>query len=232
MGAASPQKKARKGSPAAASPRVVAAAGEPTGRFAQVLAETRAAGLAIEPFEITEDLVLYPPNQARQKQLQEASAAYILAQAVAVELIRVQSPVPEDHDEKIRWAQTQQEALRNAYEQAEKAEQAFNEALFGGPDMYQRVCEFFADRPEWERMAFESAVNEQFRRLPKDGCCQACGQVVDQQAGESEGESSGLSSISGTSSKTTSPSNSTEPMPETGSAESGPGPSSSTTPTE
>lgn len=224
-------KKARKGSPAAASPRVVTAGGEPTGRFAQVLAETREAGLAIEPFEITEDLVLYPPTKARQKQLQEASAAYILAQAVAVELIKVQAPVPDDDDEKVRWAQTQQEALRNAYEQAEKAEQAYNEALFGGAETYQRVQEFFADRPEWEQRAFENAVNEQFRQLPKDGLCQACGQVVDQNEGESEGESSGSSSTTGTSSTTTSPSNS-ESTPETGSEEPGPGPSSSTTPSE
>ncbi|MHA0288268.1 hypothetical protein ACXYX3_17685 [Mycobacterium sp. C3-094] len=227
---AAAQKKAAKGSPRAASPRVVTAGGEPVGRFAQVLAETRSAGLAIEQFEITDDLVLFPPNKARQRQLEQASAAYILAQSVAVDLIRTQGEPPEDQDERIRWAQTQQEALRNAYETAEKAEQAFNEALFGGPEVYQRVNEYFDPRPEWERQAFENAINEQFRRLPKNGCCQACGQVVDQHEGESEGESSGLSSTSGTSSKTTSPSSSTEPTLETGSEDSVPGPSSSTTP--
>jgi hypothetical protein len=231
MAAASP-KKARKGSPAVASPRVVSAAGEPVGRFAQVLAETRAAGMAIEPFEITADLVLYPPTEARTKQMQESSAAYLMAQAVAVRLVQTQADPPDDEEERIRWAQTQQEALTNAYETSRAAEQKFNEALFGGPEMYQRVCEFFEDRPEWERKAFENAVNEQFRQLPKDGVCQSCGQMVDPSQGESEGESSGLSSTSGPSSKTTSPSNSTEPTPETGSAESAPGPSSSATPSE
>lgn len=225
-------KKAAKGSPRAASPRVVTAGGEPTGRFAQVLAETREAGLAIDDFEITADLVLTPPTEARQKALEESSAAYLLAQSVAVDLIRTQGAAPDDPDKRTRWAQTQQEALRNATKAAEDAERAFNVALFGGEDVYQQVQEFFADRPDWERKAFESAVNQQFRRLPKDGKCQACGHQVDERLGESEGESSGLSSTTGTSSKTTSPSNSTEPTPETGSAESAPGPSSSTTPSE
>ena len=103
---AAAQKKAAKGSPRAASPRVVTAGGEPVGRFAQVLAETRAAGLAIEQFEITDDLVLFPPNKARQRQLEQASAAYILAQSVAVDLIRTQGEPPEDQEERTRWAQT------------------------------------------------------------------------------------------------------------------------------
>lgn len=228
--AAAAQKKTRKGSPATASPRVVSVAGEPTGRFAQVLLETREAGLSIEPFEITEDLVLQPPSRARVKAMEQASAAYLLAQTSAVALVGSQGAAPTDDDERAVWAKKRQEELSNAYALADEAEQAFNEALFGDADVYQRVCEFFEDRPGWQRQAFENAVNQQFRRLPKDGTCQACGQVVDENAGESEGESSGSSSTSGTSSTVTSPQNSTEPTPATGSAVSDPGPSSSSTP--
>lgn len=231
MSAASPKKKATKGSPSP-TPRVVSVGGEPTGAFARVLAETRAAGLAIERFEITEDLVLEPPTETQMDLVEQYSAAYLLAQSSALNLLRSQPPAPEDHEERATWAQQQQEALNNAYTIAKEAERKFNEALYGGPEMLQRVEEFFTGRPGWEKQAFASAVNQQFRRLPKDGCCAACGQVVDEQAGESDGESSGGSSTSGTSSNVTSPTpeSSEGSTPATGSEEPGPGPSSSTTP--
>lgn len=206
-------------------------AGEPFGAFARVLAETREAGLAIEPFDITEDFVLQPPSEARMKKLEQSSAAYLLAQAVAVGLIRTQGDPPEDTDARIAWAETQQKALKQAYETAEAAETAYNEALYGDADVLQRVEEFFADRPGWQKQAFANAVNQQFRRLPKDGACSVCGQAVDAEAGESGGESSGGSSISGESSKVTSPSTVTELMHVTGLEEPAPGPSSSPTPT-
>lgn len=251
-------KKSAKGSLAAASPRVVTAAGEPFGRFAEVLAKTRAAGLAVDEFEITEELILYPPTETRMHAMEQTQAAYLLAQASAVSLIRTQGDppaipekgaAPEDpaewaafeaayaervkavYEQREAWAQSQQDALRAAYKQCDEAEQAFNEALYGGPDMLQRVEEFFAGRPDWEKKAFAQAVSEQFRRLPHDGRCQACGTVVDQQAGEDAGESSTTSSTTGTSSKGTSPSTSTESTPATGSADSDPGTSSSTTAT-
>lgn len=224
---AAPKKRASKGSPAVVSPRVVPPVGEPVGHFARVLAEARSAGLAIEPFEITADLVLQPPSQARLKQMDEASAAYLLAQTVAANLIGTQGDPPQDPEERQRWATTQQAALRNATDTANEAEQRFNEALYGGPDVLQRVEEFFADRPGWEKQAFASAVNQQFRRLPKDGKCVACQRVVDAQAGESVGGSSGTLSTSGTSSTPISPPN-TEPTSMTGSEEPVHGPSSST----
>lgn len=227
---AAPKRKTTKVSPTAA-PRVVSAAGEPIGRFAQVLADTRAAGMAIDDFDIAEGLVLPPPTELRMKALEQCSAAYLLAQATAVSLIRTQGDAPDDLDERITWAQKQQQALANAYQAAEDAELAFNVALFGGEELYQQVQEFFTERPNWEKAAFETAVNQQFRRLPVDGCCQACGQAVDAEAGESAGESSGGSSTSSQSSKETSPSTLMEPMPATGSEDSDPGPSSSPTPT-
>lgn len=193
-------KKAMKSSPARA-PRVVSVFGEPVGRFEQVLAETRAAGMAIEPFEVTEDLVLYPPTPSRVKALDQYSAAHLMGQAAALNCVRDGGTTEE---------------LNAIYAQIEDAETAYNEALFGGADIYQQINEFFADRPDWERKAFENAVKNQFLRIPIDGCCQACGQVVDPKAPSGETESSGSSSTTGMSSSPTSPDTSTEPTPETG----------------
>lgn len=228
------KKAAPQGSLAAQSPRVVAPAGEPSGRFARILHETHAAGGAMQPYEVTEGLVLYPPNEARKKAMDQYSAAYLLANASAVNLIRTQGIPPDaTEDGKARevWAKTQQESLRNAYDAADEAEKKFNEALFGGPDVLQQVDEYFASRPWDERAIFEQDINKEFRRLPDNGVCQFCQSVIDAEAGESVGESSGGSSISGQSSKETSPIPSTESMPATGSEESDPGPSSSPTPT-
>lgn len=232
---ASTAKKATKGSPVrSASPRVVSAAGEPVGRFAQVLAETRAAGLAIEPFEVTEGLTLYPPTEARTRKMDKWQASYLMAESTVASLVSTMGTPPdavEDPEGRKAWAETQQKALENAQKTAEDAEREFNAALYGDAEILQRVEEFFVDRPDWEKKAFADAVNSQFRRLPIDGKCQACHQAVDGgAAGESEGESSGGSSTSGENSTGTSPSNSTELTPATGSGGSDLGPSSSTTP--
>lgn len=238
MAAASPKKKspATKGSSPAASRartvRPVSVGGEPTGAFARVLAETRAAGMAIDPFEITEDLVLQPPTETQTKLIEHYSAAYLLAQGSALQLLRSQGAAPDSHDERVTWAQQRNAELDQARLVAEEAEQRFNEQLFGGPEMYQRVQEYFVGRPAWEKQAFIDAVNRQFRRLPQDGKCAVCGNEVDAHAGESTGESSGGSSDSGKSSRETSPSTSTEPTPETGSAAPAPGPSSAPTPSD
>ncbi|MBU8830829.1 hypothetical protein [Mycolicibacterium goodii] len=229
MSATSPKKKATKGSPSA--PRVVASPGEPTGRFAQLLAQARHKGMAIEPYEITEDLVLYPPTEERLKALDQLSAAHILAQAAVVDLMRTQGKPPEDHEQRMVWAQQRNAELAEAYKQVEEAVTAYNVALFGGEDEYQRVNEFFATRPEWEKRAFEQDIREQFLRLPVDNTCPACHQVVNPEAGESEAESSGTSTTSGTISTSTSPENSAAPTSGIGSEATDPGSSSSTTQT-
>lgn len=233
MAGSSPKKKtATKGSSPAASRtavRVVAAGGEPAGSFARVLQEARQAGLAIEPFVITDDLILQPPTEAQMRDLEHYSASYLLAQGSTLQLMRSQDAAPEDHEERLAWAQKRNAELDKCRQMAEEAEQKFNETLFGGAEMYQRVDEYFATRPGWEREVFIDAVNQQFRRLPKDGVCKACGSVVDERAGESAGGSSGGSSTAGMSSTPTSPSSSTEPTSSTGSEVLVPGPSSSIT---
>jgi hypothetical protein len=209
---------------------VVSVSGEPIGRFARILAEARDKGLAVEPYEVTEELIIYPPTETRLKALDQASAAHLLAQAAAVDLVRSQGVPPDtaDHEARVQWASQRNAELQAAYEQAEKALDAYNIAFFGGEDVYQRVNEFFAGRDYMERRLFEKDIKEQFLKLPVDDKCQACGQVVDPTPGEPVGESSGGSSTSGTSSTETSPESSTEPTSSTGSEEPDPGPSSST----
>ncbi|OCB09226.1 hypothetical protein A5717_25975 [Mycolicibacterium porcinum] len=230
MAATSPKKKATaKGSSGA--PRVVAAPGEPTGRFAQLLAQARHKGMAIEPYEITEDLVLQPPTEDRLKALDQLSAAHILAQAAVVDLMRTQGEPPDDHELRMVWSKQRNAELAEAYRACEDAVTSYNVVLFGGEDEYQRVNEFFATRPEWEKRAFEQDIREQFLRLPVDDVCPACHQVVNPEVGESDAESSGTSTTSGTTSTSTSPENSAAATSGTGSEDLDPGSSSSTTPT-
>lgn len=251
MGATAPKKRAAKGSPSPASPRVVSVGGEPIGRFARVLAEAREKGMAIEPYPVTDGLTLYPPTDARLQAMDQASAAKLLAQASIAALLSNESVAPpmepteqaptedpreraewlaarrkELSEQRVAWIQQRQNELDEGYRQVEAAVTAYNEALFGDAEVYQQVNEYFVTRPAWERRAFEKDITEVFLKLPVDDHCQACGQAVKPEAGEPAGESSGGSSTSGTSSTVTSPSSSTESTSSTGSVEPAAGPSS------
>ncbi len=215
----------------AAAPVVVPVAGEPTGRFAEVLAEARRAGMAVEPYEITEDLVLYPPDPDRTMALDKYSAAYLLAQTSAVMLVQTAPTPPSDPAERLKFAEQQTAEVENAWRHAEECLTRYNEALFGGPDVYQRVTEFFRARPDWEKKAFEQDIKEKFLRLPHDGKCQACGQVVDPKAPSAAPESSTASSTTGPTSLGISPDTSAVPTPLTGSEVPAPGLSSTTSST-
>lgn len=243
------RKKATKGSPVRAPRNAVSVTGEPTGRFAQILAETRAAGIGIDKFDITEELVLYPPRPHQVKAIDRTSAAHLAAQIASIRAVQdggppipdFVPPAPDASPETIAayaeainavrearkgWFQQQQQEREEIHQQLEAAETAYNEALMGGTEQYERVQEFFADRGDWERQAFEHALKSQFLRLPTDGRCQLCGTVVDEEAAGKELTSSTSSSTTGMSSRPTSPTTSEELTPETGSAEPAPGPSS------
>lgn len=196
-----------------AAPPALVAGGEPTGKWAEVLAKTRAEGKAIEPFEVTADLVLYPPTPARSKAM---SAATLAAQAaIAASVNAVQYGATADEVTAIR-------------QRMEAADLAYTEALFGA-DKLPAVEAFFADKGEWERQAFIDAVKKQFLRLPEqDGVCETCGHVFDEDAAGKGDGSSTTSSTTGMSSRETSPDTSEEPEPETG-ATTGRGTNSSAT---
>uniref|UniRef100_A0AAU8GNU2 Tail assembly chaperone n=1 Tax=Mycobacterium phage Farewell TaxID=3158893 RepID=A0AAU8GNU2_9CAUD len=206
--AATPKKRTAKGS------SVAAAAGEPIGKWAQVLAETREAGGVIEPFEITADLVLYPPTPARAKAMgaaQNAAQAAIAAMFNAAKF----GATPEEVD---RIQQT-----------IEAADLKYTKALIGD-DEFEAVEAYFAHRGAWERDVFLTALKKQFLRLPDEEEIdfeertyqleEALREVAPDHPLLAPGkgnESSTTSSTTGMSSRPTSPENSTESTPETGS---------------
>jgi hypothetical protein len=276
---------AKKRLPATPAPRVVGPPGEPVGAFLQTLQQARDAGLSIEPYDITPDLVLQPLTEARSKALAAASAANLLAQTAAVKLVqnpedppapprplpnqiaaelndlansikRMMSagdvddglieqmivavrnvganvdamPPPDlaEYDDYLRqferytelrngFPARQQRELKACQEMAEEAEEAYTQALIGA-DSNQRVQEFFADRPDWQREVFVDAVTKRFLRLPDDGRCLACGHVDPKERSSALTSAIG-SSTTGMKSPPTSPSTSEEPTPTTGSEE-------------
>lgn len=188
------QRKAAKGSPA------TVVAGEPTGRWAEVLAKTRTAGKAIEPFDLAEDLVLYPPTPKRAKAMGRATLAAQAAISASVNAVRFGATAEESAE------------ISNTIE---AADEAYTKALIG-EDQFDAVEKFFEDKGEWERQAFVEALKQQFLRLPEhEGECPHCGHIEDEAAAGKELGSSTSSSTTGMSSRETSQSTS-ESEPETG----------------
>lgn len=212
--AATPKKRTAKGS------SVAAAAGEPIGKWAQVLAETREAGGVIEPFEITADLVLHPPTPARAKAM---GAAQNAAQAAIAAMFNA-----------AKFGATPEE-VEQIQQTIEAADLKYTKALIGD-DEFEAVEAYFAHRGAWERDVFLTALKKQFLRLPDEEEIdfeertyqleEALREVAPDHPLLAPGkgnESSTTSSTTGMSSRPTSPENSTESTPETGSGEPGPG---------
>jgi hypothetical protein len=189
------------------------AAGEPTGRWAEVLAATRAANLDIKPFEITDDLVLYPPTPERARGMSRATAAAQAAVAASVNAVRNGASQAE---------------LDEISQQIEAADLEYTRDLVG-PDKHDAVEAYFADKGQWERDAFIDAIRNQFLRLPEDGVCKHCGQVIDHDQAGKGNPSSNTSSTTGMNSRVTSEPALEESEPETGAPTDSPGTSSTTT---
>lgn len=235
---AAPKKRpAARRSPASA-PVVAPRVGEPVGRWARILAEGQdTPGLQIEPFEVTDGLVLQPLTPRRAAKLGAAQTSYLAALAASANA--VQFGATRDQVDEINTA-------------IADSLQAYNEALFG-EDVFPAASEYFADKPAWQQELFVEAVKKQFLRLPdEDGKCPACSHtpggleariaeleaalvevdpshpLVVQGGGQvgKEGGSSTTSSTTGTKSKKTSSTSATESTPGTGSAEPDPGLSS------
>lgn len=230
-------RKAVKRSPAPA-PVVAPVAGEPIGRWARVLAEgLDTPGLAIDPFEVTADLVLKPLTPRRATKLGAAQTSYLSALAASANA--AQFGATQDQVDEINKAIADSLA-------------AYNEALFGETE-YPLVVEYFANDDAWKQELFVDAVKRQFLRLPdEDGKCPTCShtpggpeaRIAELEAAlldldpehplivEGGGQvgkelgSSTTSSTTGTNSKKTSSQSVTESTPGTGSAEPDPGPSS------
>ncbi|MCX2931408.1 hypothetical protein ORI20_14075 [Mycobacterium sp. CVI_P3] len=186
--------------------------GEPTGRWAEIRAKTISEGKGVEPFEIAEGLVLYPPTPARSRAMNAATMATQAAIAAAANAVRTGAKKAETDE---------------IQKQMEDCDRAYAEALLGGPDVLAQVEAYFADKGQWELDLLLDAVKTQFLQLPDDGICQHCGQVVDADAaGKGEGSST-TSTATGMSSRQTSPDTAEASAPATGATDD-PGTNSST----
>lgn len=190
--------------------------GEPVGRWAQVLAEGQATpGLAIEPFQVTEDLTLQPLTPGRSRALGAAQTAYLTALAASVNAQRFGASAEE---------------IKDIQQRIDESTEAYTRALYG--DEYEAVEAYFADQAAWKAELFANAVKQQFLRLPGDDGCPVCsyepGELEDRiellekalaeldpehpaiggEVGK-EPESSTSSSTTGTNSNETSPTSST-----------------------
>jgi hypothetical protein len=217
------------------TPPPTVAGGEPTGAWARVLADTRAKGKAIEPFEITEGLVLSPPTPTRARAMARATLSVQAAIAASVNAIKFGAD------------QAGVDAIQS---QLEAGDAAYTRALLGD-DNYDAVQEFFANKGQWELEAFYTAIKVQFLKEPTEEELTRIEQLEDQVtqlvaavkrldpdnpvlaeiAGERPGkgpESSTTSTTTGQTSNPTSPDTSGF-EPATG-ATTDPGTSSSTTP--
>ena len=135
-----------------ASATVKTVAGEPVGHWAKVLTETRAKGKAVDPFEVTEDLVIYPPTPERARQMQAGTMSVQAAIAAAANAVRMGA--------------TQQE-LDEIQKQIDAGDTVYLEGLIGKESL-PLVDAFFADKGDWEKKLFFEAVKKQFLQLPDD----------------------------------------------------------------
>lgn len=128
------------------------AAGEPVGHWAKVLTDTRAKGKAVDPFQVTEDLVIDPPTPERARQMQAGTMSVQAAIAAAANAVRTGAT---------------QDELDTIQKQIDAGDTVYLEGLVG-KDKLPLIDAFFADRGDWEKKLFFEAVKKQFLQLPDD----------------------------------------------------------------
>ncbi|MBY0440987.1 MAG: hypothetical protein K2Q25_02430 [Mycobacteriaceae bacterium] len=144
--------------------------GEPTGRLAQLFAET----VVPQPYHVTNKVVIQPPTKASMEAMTNAQTALLLYQALFNEAINRQpgdASMPTD------------EQLNELSKLINDSQRAWNEAFFA--DQYDNVLAIFADKPPalWE--AFIADIRAQFLGpAPADGKCRTCGHVDEELAGK------------------------------------------------
>lgn len=128
------------------------------GRWAQVLAEgQKTPGLAIDPFQITEDLTLQPLTPGRARALGAAQAAYFTALTALGNAQRFGAS---------------KEEMVSIQERIDESSDAYARALYG--DEHDAVVAYFATQAAWKQELFVDALKKQFLRLPGDDGCPVC----------------------------------------------------------
>lgn len=124
------------------------------------------------------------PRGARDPDAQAAYAAAVAAHPEAVAAWEV---------ENAEWdslKQANEEDLQAISKRIEAADNAYNDAFFGG--QWENVEAFFDEQPPQLRAAFMADIQAKFgpKSAPADGLCSECGQVVDEeQAGKAQSSS-------------------------------------------
>lgn len=135
---------------------------EPTGRLAQLIAETNLP----EPYVISDKIAIQPLSKKGREKLRETETRAQMARLTLALVMQMQGPAPSDDE------------LNALNKVITDAEGEYDRIFFG--DQYDSVMEFFADRPPHLWDAFCRDIKKQFLpSLPATGRCQHCGNPVD-----------------------------------------------------
>jgi hypothetical protein len=150
-----------------------------------------------DPYEVSDGIVIPAPTRKRAKAMAEAEMERFLAQIALNQAYgrsqRPSPPKPSDATpealaawevENAAWddlKQASEDDLHAMTKRIQAADDAYNEAFFGGK--YQDVVAFFDEQPPQLWDEFIADIQKKFgpKSAPADGKCPECGQVVDEE---------------------------------------------------
>lgn len=176
-----------------------------TGRWGEVASDV----VAVEPYVVTDGLVISPMTRRRRKKLRATQSAYMLAAARLAEVVKQETdPDPIVHEDTLEdgtvvrtitnprpKGDNDQDMINRIQTLTDEAEAAYDTALFG--DVYDDVMAFFEDQPDEYWDAFYTDVHNRLvhRIAPPENECTKCGRPFEEEAGEEgKGQSSSTSS--------------------------------------
>lgn len=163
----------------------------PSGRFLELQQTVR----KVEPYEITQDLIVMPPTKRQNDEIIAAQAAFTVAQGQLEEILTPflvpkldieGKPVLDDEGKPVveeKYAEVDPVRIERINTLISHANANYNRALFGSA--YAGVMEFFQERPVGEWNAFYKDIQNEFMPVPEGGACPTCGHINDpEQAGK------------------------------------------------
>ncbi|TQK29377.1 hypothetical protein [Arthrobacter sp. SLBN-53] len=150
-----------------------------------------------QPYEVTNTIVVYPPNRTRRKQMYNAELKLSLCNGLLAQAMsRVSTPAPEKPADDapaetvLAYAKARgewevlvagaDEAVESINAQIAEATVDYERGFFG--EAHDAIMEFFEDKPLlWDKFV-EDIKSEFLPAAPSDGKCRTCGQIVDEDA--------------------------------------------------
>lgn len=173
------------------------------GRWGEVASDV----VPVEPYVVTEGLVITPLTRRRRKNLRATQSAYMLAAARLAEVVKEQTdPEPMVHEEKqadgtlVRTITTprpntdnDQDLVNRIQKLTDEAEAAYDNALFG--NAYDAVIAYFDDQPDeyWDAFYTDFHNRMVHRISPPENECTKCGRTFEEAGEEGKDESSSTS---------------------------------------